>query len=117
MEGCGRWYFSDDGNRIQLPSSEKSTNIEEMYWQSLQDSQPTRLMSGLISARELMQLFGTDLMRRIFSDKIWVNSCISAIERENPDVALIPDMRFPSEFNPLMDNNAYIIRLMRDVSK
>ena len=76
-----------------------------------------QLRSGLMSGREIMQVFGTDIMRNFFDDKIWVNSCFRSIKKSKPDFALLSDMRFPSELDPWISNGGYIIRLMRDASK
>lgn len=73
--------------------------------------------SGPMSGREIMQVFGTDIMRNFFDDKIWVNACFRAIRAADVDFALLPDMRFPSELDPWINRNGYIIRLMRDVSQ
>lgn len=77
---------------------------------------PMQLRKGPMTAREVMQVFGTDLMRNMFDDKIWVNATFREMNREAPDFALLPDMRFPSELDPWIAHGGYIIRLMRDVS-
>jgi len=71
---------------------------------------------GRMTAREIMQVVGTDVMRNMFSDKIWVNATFRKIKNDNPDVAIIADMRFPSEVFALEENNGYTIRLKRIVS-
>lgn len=72
--------------------------------------------TGPMSGREIMQVFGTNIMRELFDDKIWVNACFRDIQSRNPDFALLADMRFPSELSPWVSNNGFIIRLLRDVS-
>ena len=72
------------------------------------------IRKGPMTGRELMQVFGTDIMRKMFNDRIWVNATFRNIQRDNPDVAIIPDMRFPSEVHALVENNGCIIRLTRD---
>ena len=62
-----------------------------------------------------MQVFGTDVMRQMFDDCIWVNATFRSIRRDNPDIALIPDTRFPSELRAIYANNGYVIRLTRNV--
>jgi len=72
--------------------------------------------SGPMTGREILQIFGTDIMRGMFSDKIWVNATISLIKKENPPVALIADARFKSEIDALMsEDNGYVIRLKRKI--
>lgn len=120
----GRWYRKPDGTEAQLENTDTAlgkvdtaVGTETAFWylSYRADHQPTRLKTGKMTARELMQVFGTDIMRRMFSDRIWVNSFFRAVERDKPDVALIPDMRFPSELTPLVEGGAHIIRLMRDI--
>ena len=69
--------------------------------------------SGPMTAREVLQVFGTDIMRKMFNDDIWVSSCLRRIERDAPKIALIADMRFQSEFHPIHDRNGYVVRLGR----
>ena len=72
--------------------------------------------TGPMTGREVLQIFGTDIMRGMFSDKIWVNATISLIKKENPPIALIADARFESEINALMaEENGYVIRLTRKI--
>lgn len=95
-----------------------SGDVEQHFMDVVnQGLNPVGFKTGPMSGRDIMQVFGTDIMRRMFSDRIWVDALFRAIERDNPAVALIPDMRFPSEFVPLYERGARIIRLMRDVSR
>lgn len=73
--------------------------------------------SGNITGRELMQVFGTDVARNMFHDNIWVDSTFNKIKRDNVDIAIIADVRFPSEVNSIVNNkNDYkIIRLCRNI--
>jgi hypothetical protein len=55
--------------------------------------------SGWMTVKDapLLQMVGTDIMRRINPD-IWVNCLKYQLEEEQPRVALITDMRFHNEF-------------------
>ena len=69
---------------------------------------------GPMTAREVLQIFGTNVMRKMFSDKIWVNATISLIKREKPTIAFIADVRFRSEIDALMnEKDGYAVRLTR----
>jgi len=82
------------------------------------DSFEIKPRTGLMTSREVLQIFGTNIMRKMFSDKIWVNAAISLIRRESPKIAFIADARFKSEIEALMnDDNGYVIRLTRKVSE
>ena len=73
------------------------------------------LPEGQMTAREVMQIAGTDIFRKYFDDSIWVNATFRAIEKENFDFALISDVRFPSEVEGVAKKNGIIFRLLRDV--
>jgi hypothetical protein len=68
---------------------------------------------GPMTAREIMQVFGTDIMRNMFSPMVWVNACIRKIQKDNPKIAIIADLRFPSELEAVEQAGGYIVRLER----
>ena len=73
--------------------------------------------AGQMTAREIMQVFGTDVMRDMFDKDIWVKSTFNLINSQDVDVAFIADTRFPSEVNAIKDqDNGYVIRLTRKVA-
>jgi len=65
------------------------------------------------SAREIMQYIGTDIFRKIKSD-VWVESTIKQIYKDNPEIAIITDCRFPNEIEAIKNVGGKIIRLNRD---
>lgn len=70
--------------------------------------------SGRMTAREVMQVVGTDIFRKCFGDKIWVRSTLDNIHRDGIKVALIDDVRFSSEVNGILkEKECIIIRLLR----
>lgn len=72
--------------------------------------------TGPMTGREVMQVFGTDVLRRQFSDGIWVNAALRMIHKESYPISFIADMRFESEANALLKTkNTYVIRLLRKV--
>jgi len=68
---------------------------------------------GPMTAREVMQVFGTDIMRNMFSPMVWVNACIRKIQKDNPKIAIIADLRFPSELEAVEKAGGFIVRLER----
>jgi hypothetical protein len=66
------------------------------------------------TAREFLQYFGTDVMRKI-KNSIWVDYTIKCIKEENSEFAIIPDVRFPNEVQAIKEANGIVIRLDRDV--
>jgi hypothetical protein len=73
------------------------------------------LPAGFMTAREIMQIVGTDIFRKYFDDSIWVNATFRHIFKENYEVALISDVRFPSEVEGVIEKNGSVIRLLRNV--
>ncbi len=77
-------------------------------------SDPPRQKKGLMTARQLLQYFGTDIVRTIFGNA-WVNATINKINREKPKLAIISDARFKNEIEGINDIGGKTIRLLRDV--
>jgi hypothetical protein len=72
--------------------------------------------TGFMTAREVMQIVGTDLFRKYFDDNIWVNATLREIRKDNKKIALISDVRFPSEVEAITkEENGYVLRLTRNV--
>lgn len=67
-----------------------------------------------MTAREFLQYFGTDVMRKI-KDDIWVSATIKKILSEGSEIAVIPDVRFPNEVKAIHEQNGIVIRLTRDI--
>lgn len=124
-ENGGRWVdFGGWQLTSQVPLFESSIGFgdfspERLYW-SLKNSGgavPVNLKSGNMSGRELMQVLGTDICRRMFSQYIWVHATFRLIAKEKVDYAIIPDLRFPSELNGVQQHGGLVVRLTRDVSQ
>lgn len=49
------------------------------------------------SVRELLQRFGTEVGREMFGENFWVDCIMEQIHTENPDNAVISDIRFQNE--------------------
>lgn len=119
-ENGGRWVDYGGKDLVQqLPSFEKAIGhndfaVETLYW-NLKSSNinPINLKSGPMTARELMQVIGTDVCRRMFSQHIWVHATFRAIAKDNVDFAIIPDLRFPSELVGVEQHGGLVVRLTR----
>lgn len=69
---------------------------------------------GPMTAREFMQFLGTDIMRKIY-EPIWVNACIKKIQREQSELAIIADVRFPNEAEAIEKVGGTVVRLTRKI--
>ena len=63
--------------------------------------------------REILQLLGTDIARNIWPD-IWVENLKYEIQGRGPEIAIVPDVRFPNEVKCVQDLGGHVIRLLRN---
>jgi len=93
---------------------------EQVYGTDKQKNTPTALKhpdtGKLMTAREFMQYFGTDVMREIH-EPVHVNHAINRILSEQSDLAIVPDVRFPNEVKAIQDAGGKVIRLTRNTRK
>lgn len=68
---------------------------------------------GPMTAREVLQYFGTNICRKMFSD-CWVLATLKRIKEDNPALAIITDARFPNEILLAKQAGAKTIRLLRN---
>jgi hypothetical protein len=66
-----------------------------------------------LTAREAMEIIGTKIFRSLHTD-VWVNATINKIQRDNLDLAIIADCRFPNEIEAIKNNGGQVIRLSWD---
>jgi energy-coupling factor transporter ATP-binding protein EcfA2 len=78
---------------------------------------PSRLRSGSMTNREVMQVVGTDIFRNFFDRNVWVKSTLDEILASNFGLCFIDDMRFDSEANTVLSNNGYILVLSRNLGE
>lgn len=84
-------------------TDDDKNTLTDTYWDNKQ-----------LTARELMQFIGTDILRKMQS-QVWVNATINKIKKDNVDIAIVADCRFPNEVSKIIENNGIVIRLTRDL--
>ena len=70
--------------------------------------------SGYLTARELLQVVGSDIFRKI-DPNCWARSTYYKIGREKYGLSLITDGRFPCEVTMGTESDAKSLRLTRDI--
>lgn len=70
---------------------------------------------GPMTAREVMQIFGTDIMRNFFDFDIWAKAPFRKYAESEYDFVIIDDCRFPNEAGMAIKYDALLIRLKRNV--
>lgn len=85
--------YGEDDNKNELVDA---------YWEGNQ-----------LTARDLMQLVGTDLFRKL-NNNVWVNALINKIKRTDHQIVIVSDCRFPNEVAAVKQNGGLVFRLTRN---
>jgi hypothetical protein len=104
-------------------NAEKDTNTR-IKWKSLplcrgklgklmMDKYP-KTADDFMTARELMQVLGTDIFRKIDQD-CWSRAVLSQINKDGIGCAIISDARFPNEIDFFAKQDPIVIRLTRNI--
>lgn len=125
-----RWKFGNDFLAKELVAAGYSTNRLMAIFYKRDESTPAigfhlsdgrivsgpatnLLKTGPMTGRDIMQIFGTDLIRNVFGN-VWAASTIRRIKRIGKTLSLITDNRFPNEVQAVLEQPlGYVIRLTR----
>lgn len=88
-------------------------DIKEKYSRPRRGTGGIKPASGYMTAREVMQVFGTDVCRQIDLN-CWARGLYSKIERDNYELAICVDARFPNEITMGTEKGCKAIRLSRN---
>lgn len=127
-----RWKFGDDPIAKYLVAQGEYTPTEMMSffhyqldgggknWLEINEKKcyvdPTMLKTGFMTGRDIMQIFGTDLIRQTFGN-VWAEATIRRIQKKQKPLSIITDNRFPNEADVVLkQENSLIIRLTRSPS-
>ena len=71
------------------------------------------IFTPFIDFREILENFATDAMREsgYFKESIWIDLAKDKINNSEKDYILIPDFRFPNEFDELSEYNIKTVRV------
>jgi hypothetical protein len=67
---------------------------------------------GKMRVREVMQFFGTEIMRKMFDNEVWIKCVVRKIDKSNANVFIIPDVRFENEVMAVKDRGGIVIRVI-----
>lgn len=65
-----------------------------------------------ISGRQFLQRYGTECHREVFGDDFWLDAVLPE-GRDDCDLLLIPDVRFPNEAQRILDRGGEVWRVQR----
>lgn len=98
-------------------NDQKNQTLKHIRWEDMPKVRASKrkpVKRGKITAREFMQFFGTDIMRKIHNN-VWANACLNKITKEGSDLAIIADVRFPNEVEAITKAGGKVLRLERNV--
>lgn len=102
---------------INIPTLDYSLSAFSNDDDKLSDSKFNRLARNLdpvltqsnLTIRQLMQYFGTEVLRRFFGENVWINSTLKHASKNT----IITDLRFKSEYNAVKSKNGIVIFINR----
>lgn len=87
----------------QCYGSDKDKNeLVNCYWDNKQ-----------LTAREVLQIIGTDVFRKM-QNNVWSDATINRIKKDNLEMAIIADCRFPNEVESIKRVGGIVIKLERN---
>lgn len=98
-------------------TEEKKNSLTNLKWLDIPNKDVITIYNrhNLMTAREVLQCFGTDIIRKM-CDNAWINATINKIKEDNVKLALICDGRFPNEIYAINGIGGKTIRLLRNVA-
>jgi hypothetical protein len=103
---------------------EQKNSLTQFTWESLpidkqdiskimHDTGRYPKLTDPMTAREFMQVVGTNIFRHIYPD-IWAKFSLKEILLEEMNYAILSDVRFPNEIEIFKEYNPTVIRLLRN---
>ena len=118
--GCGKDYITNNylipylgKDRCQIISFADSIKVELMVHMNIDFDK--LFIKKDKDSRELLQVYGTDIMRRKHGNDIWikyVDSWIKVHKFRKKDFFIIPDVRFQNEADYIKKNNGILIKIL-----
>jgi hypothetical protein len=100
----------------QCHGEDKNKNTPTMWnWEDLNPALQKKFnkTNGSVSAREVLQIIGTDLFRNGFAEDVWVKIASFSAIKSLADLVLFDDARFPNEIDEMKRNGAIIVHMLR----
>ena len=90
---------------------------ENREWREKPDEWWSARLGRIITPRLMLQNWGTDLVRKHFSDDFWIANCERRIQSllEQLNFVVISDVRFPNEAKCIKDMGGFVIRVCREL--
>ena len=93
-------------------TDEQKNTDTNIPWSSL-PFHDAKTKNKKMTAREVMQVVGTDFFRAMFPN-VWADATIRKIQENGPHIAIIADCRFPNEVEAVQNAGGKVVRLTRN---
>lgn len=113
---CAQCYGADDDKnaKTHILWDDIAYDLRQQYGKlSKKTKQPT-VRKGPMSAREVMQILGTDIFRKM-DQSCWARALKNKIIKDGYELAIITDARFPNEVTMTTEIGGKAIRLLRNI--
>jgi len=114
LDSC-QCYGSDDekNSKTHVCWEDIPFEIRDRYAKENKKTSKKIERHGSMSAREVMQILGTDVFRKM-DQACWARATYNLIEKESYELAIITDARFPNEITMGTEIGGKAIRLLRN---
>jgi len=99
--------FSWDRNMLE------GSTTESRQWREQPDAYWSNSFKYEVTPRLVLQQFGTESMRNVFHQDIWVKSLVRRIETSPYQKFVVSDVRFQNEVQAIHDLGGVIVRVRR----
>lgn len=73
---------------------------------------PVKKEDPIYGYTPILQWYGTEIARKADPDT-WVKALDARISRENPEIAIVTDVRFPNEAQYIKEKGGYLVKVVR----
>lgn len=91
----------------------EGATVESRDWRERPDEYWSSAFGYDVLPREVLQKFGTESMRDVFHDDIWVKSLMRRIQTSRQPRFVISDARFQNEITAIRELGGILIRIRR----
>jgi len=105
-------FFNLSTEQVYGTDDQKNTK-SSIKWADLPSRKRGSKNKGYMTSRELLQYFGTDIMRKM-NLNVWVDYALKSIVAEQSELAVIADIRFPNEVEAIQAAGGKVVRLTRE---
>lgn len=103
-------YVNIDTLKIYNVSDVPYQLSENRFTKLIKTGEPLPEETRYISIRQLMQYYGTEVIRKYLGDKTWINATLNQCNKKN---IIVSDLRFNVEYNEVIDRGGLVIYITR----